>query len=182
MYDLLRLKEEFSRQGVLISFNGSLTNSIIEEIGNAIKRYLEDGQHGKGTITDVFAAYIEQTQNVRNYMLNHDLHDTHSSSIVVISSLDGNYQIGSGNSIRKEDVSNLISHLERINSLDKDGLKKLYKEQIRKERNPDSRGAGLGLIDIARRSTGKLEYTCEHLDENHDFFSLYVTIKGYPHD
>ncbi|PWR75561.1 SiaB family protein kinase [Methanospirillum stamsii] len=180
MCDLLQLKEIFNRKGVLISFNGSLTNSIIEEIGNAIRQYLVDNKHGKGTISDVFAVYIEQTQNVRNYLKISGLEEKYWSTILVISNKDGNYQVSSGNSIRKQDVPTLLARLEQINNLDQAGLKKLYKEQLRKERNPVSLGAGLGLIEIARHAKEKLDYQFDEIDENCDFFSLIVTIQGEP--
>jgi len=178
MDNLLQLHQDFSRRGVLISFNGSLSNSIIEEIGNAIKRYLEEEQRGKGTIIDVFAAYIEQTQNIRNYLRNNDIDEDHRSSIMLISTYEGNYQIASGNSIQKSDVAALKSRLEEINCLDKDGLKQLYKEQRRKERTPDALSAGLGLIDIARRAMSGLKYRFDPQDELYDFFSLIVTVQG----
>ncbi|NLV26608.1 MAG: hypothetical protein GXY48_05515 [Methanomicrobiales archaeon] len=180
MRDLIKLKEIFNRKGVLISFNGSLSNSIIEEIGNAIRQYLADKKYGKGTISDVFSVYIEQTQNVQNYLKKSGMDEKHLSTILVISNKDGNYQVSSGNMIRKEDVSSLVARLEQVKSLDNDGLKKLYKEQIRKDRDPESTGAGLGLIEIARHATGGLEYQFEEIDGYHDFFSLIVTVQGGP--
>ena len=97
---------------------------------------------------------------------------------MLISTHDGNYQIASGNSIRKCDVEPLKSKLEEINCLDKEGLKQLYKEQRRKERSPDAKSAGLGLIDIARRAMSGLEYRFDPQDDEYDFFSLRVTIPG----
>ena len=119
MDNLLQLREDFSRRGILISFNGSLSNSIIEEIGNAIKRYLEDEQREKGIITDVFAVYVEQTQNMRNYVRKNEIDEEHRSSILVISTAEGHYKISSGNCIKKTNVPSLTSHLEQRNSLDK---------------------------------------------------------------
>lgn len=178
MLHLQQLHEEFSRQGVLISFNGSLSNSIIEEIGNAITRYLEDENRGKGTITDVFAVYIEQSQNIRNYIRYHDIDEQHRPSIMIISTSDGKYQISSGNSIRKNDVGPLREKLEKINRLDKEGLKVFYKEQRRRERGPEDQGAGLGLIDIARRCIDGLYFRFDPLDEEYDFFTLVVSVQG----
>lgn len=177
MQDLVALRERFSRDGILISFNGPFTHSIIEEIGNAVKRYLEGEQLDRGAITDVFAVYIEQTQNARNYLARRSFAgEGGASAIVVISGLEGSYVVSSGNLILKEDVAELSARLEEINGLDKDGLKRLYKERLRRERGPEDRGAGLGLIDIARRAKGKLEYSFREIDADHDFFSLAVTV------
>lgn len=179
MENLLELKESFSEQGILISFNGPFTHSIIEEIGNAIRRYMEGENLGRGAITDVFAVYIEQTQNVRNYLARRVFSNPrHLSAIVVIGNRDGNYLVSSGNVVADEDVEDLTVRLERLNSLDKEGLKKLYKEQLRAPRPQGSGGAGLGLIDIARRSTGKLVYAFEAMEGGSSFFSLTATVPG----
>ncbi|MCA1917183.1 SiaB family protein kinase [Methanospirillum hungatei] len=178
MENLLQLHQEFTKTGVLISFNGSLSNSIIEEIGNAIKRYLHEENREKGMISDIFSAYIEQTQNINNYISCHDIDEAHRSSIILISSVNCQYHITSGNSIRKADVLSLKQKIDHINSLDKEGLKQYHKEQRRKVRDPDAKTAGLGLIDIARRSQGGLVYRFDPLDDEYDFFSLQVTIQG----
>ncbi len=179
MHNLLKLKEDFLQRGILISFSGAFTHSIIEEIGNAIKSYLTTEDLTLGTITDVFAVYIEQTQNVRNYFKRPDISAVQQGSgILVITNIDGCYTVCSGNAILRDDVPELVSRLETINSLDKDGLKKFYKEQLHKKLVPDAIGAGLGLIDMARRSSGKLVYRFEKQDEMYDFFSLFVKVNG----
>lgn len=178
MENLLQLHRDFSKKGVLISFNGSLSNSIIEEIGNAIKQYLHEEKREKGIISDIFSVYIEQTQNIRNYIAFQDIDESHRSSIILISSTDGLYHITSGNSIRRSDVESLKQKMDHINTLDKDGLKQYHKEQRRKVREPDAKTAGLGLIDIARKSQGGLLYRFDSLDEDFDFFSLQVTVQG----
>lgn len=179
MRDLLDLKESYTDQGILISFNGPFTHSIIEEIGNAVRRYMEGENLGRGEITDVFAVYIEQTQNVRNYLLKKNLPDTQfNSAIVVIGNKDGIYSVRSGNFISAADVADLTDRIERVNALDKDGLKKLYKERLRAPREAGAQGAGLGLIDIARRATGKLAYSFDRIDSDRFFFSLTALVGG----
>jgi len=66
--------------------------------------------------------------------------------------------------------------LEEINSLDKEGLKQLYKKQMREGRLSDKGGAGLGFIDIARKTGNKLEYHFLPIDETSSFFLLSSSI------
>jgi len=179
MHDLLDLKEDFNRTGILITFNGPFNHSIIEEIGNATKSYLEGAQLGAGIISDVFAVYIEQTQNVRNYIADRGLADRgRDGGIVVIRRSEGFYAISSGNGILKSDVPELSRRLDEVRVLDKDGLKRRYKEELRKDRGPDARGAGVGIIDMARRASAPLGYRFQPLDEEFDFFTLTVTVAG----
>ncbi len=179
MHDLLAMRKSFTQDGVLMSFNGPFSHSIIEEIGNAIKHYLEGENINKGAVTDVFGVYIEQTQNVRNYLARRAFAGSErNSAIVVIAIVDGLHVVSSGNVVLKSDAADLAARLDEINALDKDGLKRFYKEKLRAERAPDAFGAGIGLIDMARRAKGKIEYSFVSLDAGHDFFSLSVKVAG----
>jgi len=179
MQNVLKIQETFLEQGILLCFNGSFTHGIIEEIGSAIRRHLEAERRAKGVIADVFAVYVEQAQNVRNYLERKNLSTgPDSSAILVIGSDNGGFTVCSGNCIEKEDVSDLVARIDRINSEDKAGLKRLYRERLRAERAPDATGSGLGLVDIARRVSGKLEYRIEPKNARCDFFSFSVRVEG----
>ncbi len=179
MRSIIEIKDFFAEEGILISFHGSFSHGIVEEIGNAVRRHLENQQLERGIISDVFAVYIEQTQNVRNYLKRKNfLEPAQSSAIVLIVQTGGDYLLCSGNTIAREDVQDLETRLEKINSSDRDTLKRMYKEQLRKPLEAKATGAGVGLIDIARRSPEKLGYRFDPQDERHDFFSLFVKVAG----
>lgn len=179
MKDLLQLKQDFTEQGVLIGFNGAFHHSLIEELGNAAKSYLELRHTTPNTITDVFALYIEQTQNVRNYVVARNLsgHER-ETAIVVIGFTGTEYTVSSGNFILQSDVEPLRERLQSMDGLDKPALKQLYKEQLHREIPPGARGAGLGLIDMARRATEPLEFAFFPQDSRFDFFTLTARVAG----
>lgn len=179
MEDLLKFKETLTQEGILISFNGSFSNSIIEEIGRAIRTYLQEEKLSSGIISDVFSVYIEQTQNIRNYIeLNNLANTLAGEAVVTIAKKNGYYTINSGNSVKKDDVKQLSDYLEKLNRFDKKELRKMYKEQLRKPANPEARSAGLGLIEIARKASERIQYQFQNQNETYDFFNLFVTVKG----
>jgi len=173
--NLYDLKETFNSEGILICFAGPFSHSIIEELGTAVKRYLEAEQMTKDTLMDVFSTFIEQTQNIRNYAeskreqgnLDHDF----NSAIVVIGRNGNRYEVSSGNIVDRDDIRRATETLERLGGLDKTELKRLYKEQLRKDR-PPGRSSGLGLIDMSRKTTAPLRYTLRDIDARYCFFSL----------
>ncbi len=177
--DLTRLQDELRYQGILMSFSGPFSHSIIEELGKAIRHYLESTEVAGSALMDVFAVYIEQAQNVRNYISRLEAGPEKTrlagSGIVVIAQDEQRYVISSGNLLDRTDAPALTAHLERLRSLDKAGLKALYKEQMRRPLNPQG-GAGLGLICMARKSAAPLEYALGDVDERYVFFSLRVVI------
>ncbi|MDG4553776.1 MAG: SiaB family protein kinase [Candidatus Competibacter sp.] len=177
--DLVRLQEELSAQGILMSFSGPFSHSIIEELGVAVKNYLESAQVARPALMDVFAVYIEQAQNVRNYIDRREQGPEQArlshSGIVVVARKDGRYVVSSGNLVDRVDAPSLVAHLERLRALDKAGLKALYKQRMR-EPLSDRSGAGLGLIDMARKAAEPLDYGLSAVDEQYMFFSLRVMI------
>lgn len=179
--DLFKMRTEFSDNEIMICFNGPFSRSIIEELGHAIKRYMEAEPAEKSAMTDVFAVFIEQTQNIRNYAnskacIEND-HQFWCSAIVVIAKDAGHYLVTSGNVVDNADLPGLVRQVDSLTGLDKAGLKALYKEQLRRPRQDGvDTGAGLGLIDMARKSSGPLTCSVQQIDQQHSFFSLQAVI------
>jgi len=94
----------------------------------------------------------------------------------MISKDDTEYNVTTGNVINNDKIPKLREILENINSLDQDGLKTLYKQQMREGRLSDRGGAGLGFIDIARKTGQKLIYSFLTINEKRSFFVLTSTI------
>ena len=81
-----------------------------------------------------------------------------------------------GNPIAKANVAKLTGNLNELNGKDKEGLKEMYKEIIKNTQISEKGGAGLGFVDMARKSGEKLEFTFANMDPEYDFFCLKVKI------
>lgn len=177
LLDLQKLLQNF---GVLISFSGRFTQAIIEELGDAVKKNLETEATSQNDTYNVFSVFIEQTQNIKNYGAQKSgspMGDRIASSgIVAIGKSEAGYFVSSGNLVENQDIALLTPRLDEIATLDKAGLKKLYKEQMKKDVPPGSTGAGLGFIDMARRASRPLNYSMVRLDEHVTFFTLKVYV------
>jgi len=180
MGDLIDLRRSLSREGALICFNGPFSHSIIEELGKAVKQYLESQDLQRGAMMDVFSVYIEATQNVRNYVGRSGLETSGrgavNEGIIVIGREGDRYVVSSGNHVWAADGEALAERLVLLQGLDKGGLKTLYKEQMRRELPPGSLGAGLGLIDMARKAAAPLVFSLTPDGDGLLFFSLRVEI------
>lgn len=177
-FDLVRLKDELGERGILMSFSGPFSHSIIEELGKAVRNHLENAQLSRTTMMDVFAVYVEQAQNVGNYLRRWEQEPNGgriaNSGIVVIARDGERYVISSGNLIAPEDVAPLTAWLEQLRSLDKTGLKALHKEKMRQPLS-EAGGGGLGFIQMARKAAMPLQYALTTVDE-WVFFTLRVVI------
>ncbi|HAS50537.1 MAG TPA: hypothetical protein DCS21_01795, partial [Gammaproteobacteria bacterium] len=111
-FDLVRLKDELGERGILMIFSGPFSHSIIEELGKAVRNHLENALLSRTTMMDVFAVYVEQAQNVRNYLGRwQDAREGERfahSGIVVIARDGERYVISSGNLMAQADAAPLV--------------------------------------------------------------------------
>lgn len=175
---LASFRNFFNDQHILICFNGPISRSLIVEIGAAIKGHIEATQICESAAMDVFSVYIEMSQNIRHYALSKSFNDKEASATVIIAETEpGRYAVSAGNLVELADGKELLSRIDYLAQQDKPNLKLLYKQQLRKPRLDDQvTGAGLGLIEIARKSSQPLEANLSEPADGKAFFSLRAII------
>ncbi|WP_274362796.1 SiaB family protein kinase [Paenibacillus thermotolerans] len=180
VHEMLELQRSLRERGLLISFSGRFSQEIIEELGEALKKYLETEEHPKTDIFNIFSIFIEQTQNIKNYCQSKqgtEIYDNVANScIVTIGKTEEGSYICCGNNVSNADIEPLVRILEMINGMDKAELKKLYKAKLKEETPPERSGAGIGLIDIARKAKQPLEFDITKVDEQLSFFTLKAVV------
>lgn len=176
--DLLALREEYERQGILLCFNGPTSRSLIEEIGRALRNYMHAEQAETGAIMDVFAIYIEMTQNIRHYAAQRNYSEQQAHATVAIGKDDeGRYVVSAANLVELADGRALVRRIEEISQLDKVRLKAAYKERLHRPRDVQSAtGAGLGLLDMARKVGAPLVTALTELADGRALFCLRAVI------
>ena len=118
---------------------------------------------------------LESLQNITRHQDTSIEKDTDNSSFFVIQRLANDYYITSGNTVENKNIESLKSKLSKVNSLDKESLKEYYKEILSQGELSTKGGAGLGLIEMARKSGNKLAYDFKEI--NTDFSNFYFQIK-----
>jgi hypothetical protein len=176
--DLFQLQQSYNQQRIMLCFNGPLTKSLIEEIGNALRNYLQRENATSSASMDVFAAYIELTQNIRHYAASKGWNESEAAATVVIArDLDGRYVVSAGNILEAADGEVLTARVAALAAMDKAQLKAAYKEQLRKPRDDSAAtGAGLGLLDMARKASAPLSCSLRALDGDRAFISMRVVL------
>lgn len=175
---LASLRDFFTTERILICFNGPISRTLISEIGAALKEHIESTRDCMTAAMDVFSVYIEMSQNIRHYSAAQGYVEPEATATVVIAeSGDGHYFVSAGNVVEQADGHALLERVEHLASLDKAQLKVLYKEQLRQPRiDGAATGAGLGLIDVARKSSAPLQCSLDMLAAGRAFFTLRATI------
>ncbi|NJM25386.1 MAG: hypothetical protein HC859_07765 [Bacteroidia bacterium] len=174
IYDLHHTMME---QKLILVYQGDFTQETTKSILAMAERNLDSSGEDSSTKRKVFNVMVESLQNIVKH--SDELVDGEVRShaaIFLIGKQSDQYTIMSGNPIRKANVEGLKSKLEHINSLDKDGLKDLYKEIIKNTTISDKGGAGLGFVDMARKSGEKLGFEFPEMASDYCFFCLRVSV------
>jgi hypothetical protein len=90
--------------------------------------------------------------------------------------------INSINVIRNEDVPKLTQLMQQVNALNEQDLKEFYLLHLKNNEISSKGGAGLGLIELARKSKEKIVFRFENLDHDFALFHQQVTMKHLPID
>ncbi len=165
---------------ISLVYEGEVTQEITKTFTALTEKNLAKSAESNTVQRKVFNVMVECLQNISKHAdaINKEEEESKERrGIVIISRTDEGYNIITGNVVKTVKVAELQSSLELINSLDKEGLSSLYKQQIMEGRISEKGGAGLGLIDIAKKSGEKLGYQFKEINDEVSFFILTSTIK-----
>jgi hypothetical protein len=174
IYDLHRT---MMSQKLILVYQGDFTQETTKSILAMAERNIDSSGEDSSIKRKVFNVMVESLQNIVKHSDELVDGETRSHAAIFLIGRESNrYTIMSGNPIRKANIPKLKQTLEKINGLDKDGLKELYKEIIKNTTISEKGGAGLGFVDMARKSGHKLEFEFPDMSAEYCFFSLKVNV------
>lgn len=174
IYDL---HKAMMNQKLILVYEGEFNQEITKSILAMAERNLDSSGEESNIKRKVFNVMVEALQNIVKHgeeLKDGDLESR--ASIFLIGKENDRYSVMSGNPIKKSSIDGLKAKLEQINNLDKEGLKELYKSIIKNTTISEKGGAGLGFVDMARKSGDKLEYQFIEMSPNYSFFCLKVNV------
>ncbi|MDR0941052.1 MAG: SiaB family protein kinase [Bacteroidales bacterium] len=176
----LELFNSINSNNLCYIYRGCFTQKISDNIISIAEQTLDASQTSPYVRKRLFAVLVECLQNILRHQLTVESQEFQSDSphsgMLVAQKKDDFYQITSSNVIEATLVPTLRNLLEKINSLNQKELKQFYLEVLNNSTVSDKGGAGLGLIDIARKSNSELFYEFQPLNEQFSTFYLHTTI------
>ena len=174
---LYPFSEDLKQEGVIFCFSGPASQSVLEGVGQAIRRKMELEDAGMSTVQRVFSIFVEQMQNIVHYSAERTPPDCEDDEglrhgVVVVGRENGSFYVMCGNKVRVKQSEKILKHINHLSTLDKQQLKEYYKQARRREPGEDSRGAGLGFVEMFRRACEPLEYHITPMDDETVFFSV----------
>lgn len=157
---MLLYKSDFSQEGML---------PIVDMMENNLSRVASTNLIQK----KVMYVLVELFQNIVKHA---STSSGRQEGVLLVTEAGEGYEIYTGNFISNTDIPMLDKHLNNLNSLSQQELKVLYKKELIKTPKNRRGGAGLGLIETARNSSGRFSFGFLPAGNTLSFFTLGIKI------
>ena len=168
------LYQGLKKDGIIFSFSGPISQSIVEGIGEAIRKKMEREYTRPAIMHRVFSVFVEQMQNILNYSdevipAQEGKDNELKAGILILGQNDNHFYICCGNYINAERADQLFRDLAGLQALTKEELKKLYKAQRQADPPENSVGSGWALSKSPAGSASPLNSTSNPLTSTDPF-------------
>jgi len=177
--DLFKYYQEMKGENFVLSFKGIISQDILVGLKEVMESRISRDASQNRSAKKVFSIFIELSQNV----LHHSAEKVRVESgadigagIMIIYENDKCYGISSGNMIDNSRLPEMIKRCDHINNLDREGLKRLYKERLNRHLDNESKSPQLGLVDIAIKSSNPIVLEAKELNNQYSFLILSTII------
>jgi len=177
MSSILSLSYELVNNGISVVYIGKFNHQITKLFTAMYEQEMEQQSENKKTRRRVYHTLVEILQNMQKHSSQITENYSLGSGIFMIGKKDDVYYIITSNKVLKKDILQLTQAIEMVNSCSLEELKVMYKKQLKDGHISNRGGAGLGLIDIARKTGEKLDYLFLPVG-NDDYFVLKAEISS----
>lgn len=158
----------------LIDYRGRIKYETIGELIHKFKLQVPLLGIPIGIYKRILLIMIESLENIMKHSDDPDSakDDIEVPSLSIIL-LNNQFRIKSSNPVDMANIQVLREKIDRLNNMDAQGLKKIYKETITDGVFSKTGGAGLGLIEIAKISGNPIQYEFRPINNQ---YSLYIQL------
>ncbi len=167
---------DIQEEGLEYVYRGDFSVNTIGKIMSLAETNLNQAEDTLKIKSKIYYIMGEGLQNIARHHIGEVEVKPVNNSIFSIYKKKYKYFISTGNLIENNNIESLTEKLEKINGMGKVELRK-YARQIRMTGEfSEKGGAGLGLIEMAKRSGNKLTYDFNKIDDKYAYFYLNTEI------
>jgi hypothetical protein len=169
-----------SNGNIILFYKGNVDSDVINHVLDTVEDKMVEVNEQSKLRKKIYNVLVESLQNLYHHVdrVPEDFEDQTSEKfgLLVVKKVDSGYKIITGNFVQTENVEKLEEKIKRINRSSHEELKELYKFILNHQRISAKGGGGLGLVDIARKTGNKLEYTFKEYNDKYSFFYLNILV------
>jgi hypothetical protein len=159
---------------ILIAYEGEISHEVMLALAAAAEERMSSDGETKLVRQRVYHVMVECLQNIVFHSMRgkNSCNNKWRQSILLVSHSDKQYHVITGNRITPPRTETLKAILDTVNQTGEEELDRMYKNQILNGKISPSGGAGLGFIDIRRKTGNPLEYHFLPMDDGNAYFLL----------
>jgi hypothetical protein len=168
-------------QQEILSYYGYFSYEVTGELIEELRKRRDKFSIQKAVFRKILTLMVEILENNYKYMeqLEHDdLKGINIYPKFVMTKENSSFILKSGNPILGKDIKHLKNKIDHINSLQYEELKELYKNTMSEGIYDNQRGAGLGIMKMARVSKNKIYYNIENIEDDIYYYTIEITISS----
>ncbi len=163
-------------ENAVLIYSGEFNQDIVKSMLNYTEGKLESSGIDDLVRKKIFNVMVEQLQNITKHQYTDEDKQVVQPCFVLIEH-EHYYNLVTGNPIHVDTIQMVTDRINQVNSLNAEELKDLYKQARLNSRISEVGGAGLGFIDVARKTENKLDFGFYDIESaNYKYFTLKTQI------
>jgi hypothetical protein len=179
-FDLETYFSEKPEGNIILFYKGNVDSDVINRILDSVEEKMIVDNEQSRLRKKVYNVLVESLQNLYHHVdkVPADFEDQSAEryGVLAVKKVGAGYRIITGNFVHFDNVEKLEEKIKRINRSSHEEIKELYKFILNHQRISAKGGGGLGLVDIARKTGNKFEYSFRKYDDLYSFFYLDIFV------
>jgi predicted DNA-binding protein (UPF0278 family) len=171
---------DHSTGNTILYYKGNVDSDVINHVLDSVEDKMVEVNEQSKLRKKVYNVLVESLQNLYHHVdkVPDDFEDQTSErfGLLIVKKVDDGYRIITGNFVHVENIEKLEEKIKRINRSSHEEIKELYKFILNHQRISAKGGGGLGLVDIARKTGNRLEYSFIKYNNYYSFFYLDILV------
>lgn len=166
-------RESMIGHNVSLVYEGEISQQIVNVFSKIAEAKLEGKEH-EVTKRRVYHVMVECMQNICKHADEKEYSDNKEigKGILLVGNDASQYMVTTGNVIENDHVDKLVATLERVNALSPQEIKDQYKQSLLNSTISDKGGAGLGFIDMIKKTGNPVDYLIKKIDNEISFLVI----------
>ena len=168
-----QFRESMVNNKISLVYEGEITQQIVSVFSKIAEAKMDGNEH-EVTKRRVYHVMVECLQNICKHGDEKEYTDDRAigKGILLVGNNESQYMVTTGNMIGNEHVDSLVSMLNRINALSPSEIKASYKKALKESIISDKGGAGLGFIDMVKKTGNPVDFNVKKVNDKFSFLVI----------
>lgn len=164
---------------IVLRYSGVFNQGTVLSLGETYRWGLEATAARAPVRRKAFVAFVELAQNVVHYGRAVGPEGVRIGTMELRIAESGQVTLNCSNPVSPDQVDRIQRKLEHLRLLTPEQIRRAYRQQLHDETHESdesSRGAGLGLLTVAREASAPIEYRIDYPSGKHAYPQLHLSV------